>query len=79
MRALHARGYQPRHIVVSAAGNVEHDRLLEALRETGWEGRPRGEDEPAVPPPPAAPPPRARHVEREAAQTQIVFGVPTVP
>lgn len=78
LRALHARGYQPRHIVVAAAGNVEHERLLEALRQTGWEDVPRGADEAAVPPPPVAAPAGVRHVERDGAQTQIVFGVPTV-
>ncbi|MCC6927543.1 MAG: insulinase family protein [Gemmatimonadaceae bacterium] len=78
LRALHARGYQPRHIVVAAAGNVEHERLLSALRDTGWEAVPHGDDEPAVPPPPQAAPPGVRHVERDAAQTQIVLGIPTV-
>lgn len=78
LRALHARGYQPRHIVVAAAGNVEHGRLLEALRDTGWEDVPHGDDEPAVQPPPHAAPPGVRHVERESAQTQIVLGIPTV-
>lgn len=78
LRALHARGYQPRHIVVAAAGNVEHERLLEALRQTGWDDVPRGSDDAAVPPPPVAAPAEVRHVERDGAQTQIVFGVPTV-
>lgn len=78
LRALHGRGYQPRHIVVAAAGNVEHERLLEALRLTGWEDVARGADEPAVPPAPVPAPPGVRHVERDGAQTQIVFGVPTV-
>jgi len=78
LRALHGRGYQPRHIVVAAAGNVEHERLLEALRLTGWEDVARGDDDPAVPPAPVAAPPGVRHVERDGAQTQIVFGVPTV-
>lgn len=78
LRALHARGYQPRHIVVAAAGNVEHERLLEALRQTGWDDVPRGSDDAAVPPPAVAAPAEVRHVERDGAQTQIVFGVPTV-
>lgn len=78
LRALHARGYQPRHMVVAAAGHVEHERLLEALRDTGWENVPRGDDAPAIQPPPQAAPPGVRHVEREAAQTQIVLGIPTV-
>ena len=79
LRALHSSGYQPQHIVVAASGNVEHDALLEALRQTGWETVPRGDAAPAVAPVPRADAPTVRHVEREAAQTQIVFGTTTLP
>jgi predicted Zn-dependent peptidase len=78
LRALHARGYQPQHIVIGAAGNVEHERLVDALLQTGWGDVPRGAEEAAVAPPPTVVPPVVRHVEREGAQTQIVFGVPTI-
>ncbi len=74
LRALHARAYHPDHIVVSAAGNVEHDRLLDILDRTGWAQRPAaGTPRPAVPP--VAPmPPVSRHVPREGAQTHVVVG-----
>src|SRR5438093_868166 len=36
LRALHARAYHPGQLVVAAAGNVEHDRLIDVLGETGW-------------------------------------------
>lgn len=78
LRALHGRGYQPQHIVVAAAGHVEHARLVEALRATGWDAVARGGDDAARAPVPVAAAPRVRHVEREGAQTQIVFGSPTV-
>lgn len=78
LRALHSAGYQPQHIVVAASGNVEHDALLSALREAGWEDVPRGDAAPAVAPVPLAVAPAMRHVERDAAQTQIVFGTPTI-
>lgn len=78
LRALHSAGYQPQHIVVAASGNVEHDALLLALREAGWEDVPRGDAAPAVAPLPQAVAPAVRHVERDAAQTQIVFGTPTI-
>lgn len=78
LRALHARGYQPQQVVVAAAGNVAHDDLLAMLVRTGWEAIPRGDGAPAPVPAPVAPPPGARHVEREAAQVQIVFGAPTI-
>lgn len=79
LRSLHARGYQPQQIVVAAAGNVAHDELLEVLVRTGWDAVPRGSETLSSPPAPAASPPGIRHVEREAAQTQIVFGAPTIP
>ena len=78
LRALHSRGYQPQHMVVAAAGNVEHDRLLDALRLTGWEDVPRGDEAPAVAPIPPVTPRSLQHVERDGAQTQIVFGTPTL-
>ena len=78
LRRVHARGYQPQHVVVAAAGNVTHEALLDVLRRTGWHEVPRGADAAAVAPPAVAVAPRRRHVEREAAQTQIVFGAPAV-
>jgi len=78
LRALHLRGYQPQHIVVAAAGSVGHEALLEALQATGWASVPRGDDAPAISPPPVPAPPSVRHVAREGAQTQIVFGANTV-
>lgn len=79
LRALHARAYQPQQIVVAVAGNVVHEELLEVLVRTGWEAMPRGDGTPAVVPAPVASPPEVRHVERDAAQVQIVFGDPTIP
>lgn len=79
LRALHARAYQPQQIVVAAAGNVVHEELLEVLVRTGWDAMPRGDGTPAVVPAPVASPPEVRHVERDAAQVQIVFGDPTIP
>jgi predicted Zn-dependent peptidase len=79
LRALHARAYHPPHLVVAAAGHLEHDALLEALDRTGWASAPRGDELPltTVPPTPAAP--HVRHVERAGAQTHVVIGSPTVP
>jgi predicted Zn-dependent peptidase len=78
LRELHERAYHPPQLIVAAAGNVAHERLLEVLERTGWTDRPRGEGEPLVTPTP--PPTRGgyRHVERDSAQTHIVLGSPTV-
>ncbi len=78
LREVHANGYQPQHIVVSCAGRVDHDALLEILHRTGWTDRPRGTSVIAVPPPPIAEPAATTHVEREGAQTHLVLATPTM-
>ena len=79
LRALHSRAYHPPQIVVAAAGHVEHERLLEVLERTGWMAVPKGDDAPLVAPPVVAPAPTEQYIERESAQTHIVFGSPTIP
>ncbi len=78
LRSLHDRAYHPALTVVAAAGNIEHDRLLEILADTGWTGVPTGDATRLVAPPPMAARPTTQHVEREGAQTHIVFGSPAV-
>jgi predicted Zn-dependent peptidase len=79
LRELHERAYHPPQIVVAAAGHVEHEKLLETLERTGWMKVARGDERHLVAPPIVAPPPTERDIERESAQTHIVFGSPTVP
>lgn len=74
LRALHDRAYSPGNIVVAAAGNVDHDRLLEILAETGWAVAGAREDGPRTLQPIAIEPPVVRHVAREGAQTHVVVG-----
>lgn len=74
LRELHRAGYFPANCVVSAAGHVDHDAVLEALAREGWfesNGR-------RAPVAPVAPGTAARggerRVARGGAQTHIVFG-----
>jgi predicted Zn-dependent peptidase len=78
LRALHARAYHPRHVVIAAAGSVEHDALLALLAECGWFTFPPGPDPVEVVPLPAM---RGRQVrqDRDLAQTHIVLGTDTFP
>jgi predicted Zn-dependent peptidase len=78
LRALHERAYHPGQTVLAAAGSIDHDRLLAVLDETGWTRLPGGPKERLVAPPAVAAPPTTTHVEREGAQTHIVFGSPSV-
>jgi predicted Zn-dependent peptidase len=74
LRGLHGRAYHPGQLVVVAAGNVEHERLLGVLQETGWADVAPGDPTRLVPPPPRSAAPMTKHVEREGAQTHIVAG-----
>jgi predicted Zn-dependent peptidase len=79
LKALHGRAYHPPHLVVAAAGHLEHDKLVDALDRTGWASAPRGDDAPLSTVPPTAAAPHVKHVERSGAQTHVVIGSPTVP
>ncbi|MCC7196252.1 MAG: insulinase family protein [Gemmatimonadaceae bacterium] len=79
VRALHERAYVPGNVVVSAAGNVEHDKLVDVLAAAGWAALPAG----AVPPerrqPVSVAQPSRRHIARDSTQAHIVLGSQTVP
>jgi predicted Zn-dependent peptidase len=78
LRALHARAYHPGQMVVGAAGNVEHDRLVDVLAETGWLDVPGRDATPLLSPEPRIEAPSVRHLAREGAQTHIVAGTSAV-
>ena len=75
LRALHERTYHPPQIVLAAAGNLTHERLLDVLEQTGWASRDRGVADWL--PAPVLPGVIARgyqHVKRkDIAQTHIVL------
>ena len=78
LRALHVSAYRPQHMVVAAAGRVQHEALLEILSRTGWDSFVGGEPEGPVVPEPVAEPPSRRHIGRDGHQTHIVLGSPSV-
>ncbi|HEU4524708.1 MAG TPA: pitrilysin family protein [Gemmatimonadales bacterium] len=79
LRCLHQAGYYRGNCVIAAAGNLEHERLLEALGREGW--LEEGGWERARPAVPLSPASRgaSRVEERDTAQTHIVFGTDTFP
>jgi predicted Zn-dependent peptidase len=78
LRELHTRAYNPGHLVVAAAGNVEHDQLLDVLAETGWADAAARDASPLESLTPRAEPPVVRHFARDGAQTHIVAGTTAV-
>src|SRR5205085_2825331 len=69
LQELHDRAYHPRHIVIAASGNVEHQRLLDVLERTGWTKAEPRSGERIIAPAPKTVEPAFRHVSREGAQT----------
>jgi predicted Zn-dependent peptidase len=76
LQELHARAYHPSQMVVAAAGNIEHEQLLDVLGATGWthNGNPHS---PLQAPPAVPEAPGYVHVPRDIMQTHIVLGSTT--
>ena len=75
VRALHDRAYRPPLIVVAASGNVDHERLLDALAKSGWLAQPAAAATvPATPLLPPAPGPHHLVKERDTQQVHFVMG-----
>ena len=74
LRAVHALGYRPEHVVVVVTGNVDHDRVVAALEATGWAALPRGGTVVSAPPPSAGSQLGVSHITRDTAQTYLVLG-----
>jgi predicted Zn-dependent peptidase len=72
--AYHAAAYVPANIVIAAAGNLEHERLLELLQRAQAERAPDGEPREARPlfvqPPPAG----YRFAAKETEQYHVCVG-----
>jgi predicted Zn-dependent peptidase len=76
LRELHASSYHPGHVVIAAAGNVDHDLLLKLLAKCGWftfDAGPEPQPVPSVPPAVCT----EKHVERDGAQAHLVIGTDT--
>jgi len=78
LRSLHDRAYRPQNLVVAAAGNVDHDALLEILSRTGWARAGARVHASATTAKPKGAPALRRHVARAGSQTHIVLGSPTL-
>ena len=75
LAGVHRRGYNRPNLVVAAAGNVEHDEIVERVA-TLFAPATNGA-EPARVAPPVMESPRTVHHEHPTAQTHIVFGAAT--
>lgn len=75
LRGLHGR-YLPRHLLLAAAGSVDHDATLRMLEGAGWFDLDPGPDARQIPDP--GPGWRGeRRIERDSSQVHLVFGTVT--
>ena len=79
LRELHGRAYVPRNCVVAAAGNLEHQALLDLLEQQGWFAGGVNGDPPQSPPVPPGQRGVTAKFAKDTAQTHIVFACDTVP
>jgi predicted Zn-dependent peptidase len=76
LRELHSLAYHPGHVVIAAAGNVDHDLLVKLLAKCGWFTFDTGPAPQQV----LAVPPAVRtecHVPRDGVQAHLVTGTDT--
>jgi predicted Zn-dependent peptidase len=77
LRAVHRAGYYPANCLVAAAGNLDHDRVMDSLTREGW----LAAEGPSAPLAPVTAGAAARgsedRIERPTAQSHIVFGTDT--
>jgi predicted Zn-dependent peptidase len=76
LRALHAKRYHPRHVVITAAGSLHHDLLLKLVTKSGWFTYEAGPEPPNVAPVPTGGRGTQR-VQRDTVQTHILLGTDT--
>jgi predicted Zn-dependent peptidase len=73
LRRAHGRGYRQPNLVIAAAGSVQHKEFVDRITDL-FAGAPRGGALPQ-PLPPEAGHFGVHHIERQCAQTHIVFGI----
>jgi predicted Zn-dependent peptidase len=82
LKHLHGRAYFPGNCVIAAAGNLTHEALLDEVDRQGWfQGDALAPNPPPPPLPPVPPAVRGvtRSIEKDTAQTHIVFATDTIP
>jgi predicted Zn-dependent peptidase len=77
LREIHATRYTGANLIVAAVGNVEHDEFVRAVRSR-FSGVDSGARAPEIAPPGEVVRGWDR-LERDSAQTHLVFAAPTVP
>ena len=77
--AYHDERYRPDNVVVSAAGNIEHEKLLELVEGAIQAGLPEGNGRRELEAAPTAPNPTLAFHEKQTEQYHLSLGAPGIP
>ena len=76
LSAFHAARYVPSNVVIAAAGNVDHDALVEMVRRA--EADRIGATAPGIPGPPGVGEPRTSFLVKPTEQVHVCLGAPGI-
>jgi predicted Zn-dependent peptidase len=76
-RAYHAEAFHPSNLVIAAAGNVEHDQLIELVNQTAFAAEGIGKTASESPVPRTAAPVLIKQ-RRDLEQAHLIIATPTV-
>jgi predicted Zn-dependent peptidase len=77
--AYHDERYAPTNLVVAAAGNIEHERLVEMVRAASDAGLPASNGSRELEPAPPEASPRMCFFEKQTEQYHVTLGAPGIP
>jgi predicted Zn-dependent peptidase len=77
--AYHDERYAPTNLVVAAAGNIEHERLVEMVGAAAEAGLPASNGSRELEPAPSEASPRMCFFEKQTEQYHVTLGAPGIP
>jgi predicted Zn-dependent peptidase len=77
--AYHDERYAPTNLVVAAAGNIEHERLVGMVRAASEAGLPASNGSRELEPAPSEASPRMCFFEKQTEQYHVTLGAPGIP
>jgi predicted Zn-dependent peptidase len=77
--SYHDERYAPSNLVISGAGNIEHDKLVEMVRSACEAGIPSATGDRRLEPAPARAEPRMCFFQKQTEQFHVTLGAPGIP
>jgi predicted Zn-dependent peptidase len=77
--AYHGERYAPSNLVISGAGNIEHDKLVDMVRKASEAGLPSADGARVLAPAPDHAEPRMCFFQKQTEQYHVTLGAPGIP